>query len=124
MGMRILNAKGRTAPLYAALSLLLGLAACSGRPALSEDAVERVLSREHRCGASLQLRSQALSGEQEARICQDLGAVERRFHALFGTEGRPVAHDGNVALRANIYRTVQEFKRWAGMPVLKRLYPA
>ncbi len=103
----------------AALTLLL--AGCSGRPALNDEAVERVLSREHRCSASLVLRSQALGSEQEGRICEDLGAVERRFHAMFGTAGRPVAHDGNVALRANIYRTVAEFKRWAGrhfdMPV-------
>lgn len=103
----------------AALTLLL--AGCSGRPALNDEAVERVLSREHRCSTSLVLRSQALGSEQEGRICEDLGAVERRFHAMFGTAGRPVAHDGNVALRANIYRTVAEFKRWAGrhfdMPV-------
>ena len=103
----------------AALTLLL--VGCSGRPALNDEAVERVLSREHRCSASLVLRSQALGSEQEGRICVDLGAVERRFHAMFGTAGRPVAHDGNVALRANIYRTVAEFKRWAGrhfdMPV-------
>ncbi len=122
MWMRTLSAMGRPAALHAALvPLLLGLVACSGRPALNEDAVERVLSRAHRCGSSLLLRSQALSSEQEARICQDLAAVEQRFHALFGTEGRPVAQDGNVALRANIYRSVQEFKRWAGkhfdMPV-------
>lgn len=102
-------------------ALMLLLAGCSGRPALNEDAVQRVLSREHRCSASLVLRSQALAPEQEGRICEDLGAVERRFHAMFGTAGKPVAHDGNVALRANIYRTVAEFKRWAGrhfdMPV-------
>jgi len=39
------------------LPLALGLVACTGRPALSEDAVQRVLSHEHRCGPSLVLRS-------------------------------------------------------------------
>ena len=101
MGMKT---RSRSGLLGIGLPLVLGLAACSGRPALSEDAVQRVLGHEHRCGSSLVLRSQALNSEQEARICQDLGAVEQRFHALFGTAGRPVAHDGNEALRANICR--------------------
>lgn len=103
------------------LLLLMGLSACATPSAPKAGSVDQVLARSHRCGPSLVLRSQALTPDQEAQICSDLGVVEQRFHALFGTEGKPVPHDGNVALRANIYSSVKEFKLWAGqhfdMPV-------
>ncbi|MCV2366903.1 collagenase [Roseateles oligotrophus] len=76
--------------------------------------VEQVLSRAHRCSATLELRSQALSPQQEAQICGELAAIEIRFHRLFGTEGRPVKHDLNNSLRANIYASGDEFVRYAG----------
>lgn len=99
----------------------VALCACSAPPVQTEGSADRVLNHAHRCGPSLLLRSQALQAGQEAQICQDLGAVERRFHALFGTAGKPVAQDVNEALRANIYASVKDFKQWAGghfdMPV-------
>lgn len=76
--------------------------------------VEQVLSRQHRCSASLSLRSQALPPAQEAAICQDLAAIEQRFHQHFQTAGKPVAHDLNDSLRANIYASSESFKRHAG----------
>lgn len=98
------------------VSLVASLGGCaSGAHDHAPSAVDEVLARSHRCGPSLHLRSQALSAAQEAQICQALGEVEARFHARFGTQGRPVAHDHNVQLRANIYGSVEAFKRWAGV---------
>ncbi|WP_263557699.1 collagenase [Paucibacter sp. B2R-40] len=75
---------------------------------------DQVLSRGYRCSATLDLRSQALSPQQEQAICQELADIEARFHRVFGTEGKPVKHDLNNSLRANIYASADEFIRYAG----------
>lgn len=92
------------------------LAACATptAPPGAGPGVEQVLSRIHRCSASLSLRSQALDAQQEAAICRELAAIETRFHALFQTAGKPVPHDLNTSLRANIYRSSDDFVRYAG----------
>ncbi|MDE2428269.1 MAG: collagenase [Burkholderiales bacterium] len=75
--------------------------------------VEQVLTHVHACSATLTLRSQALTAQQEQQTCQMLSQIEQRFHQTFGTLGHPVAHDGNTSLRANIYATHADFKRYA-----------
>jgi Collagenase len=81
----------------------------------------QVLRHEYACSASLSLRTQAFQPEQERSTCAMLGQIEARFHALFGTANKPVAHDGNRSLRANIYASREDFEKYAGahfaMPV-------
>lgn len=76
-------------------------------------AVDQVLSRHKTCSPSLSLRSQALSPLQEQDACQALGELEVQFHQLFNTRGKPVRDDGNVALRANIYQSKDDFVKYA-----------
>ena len=76
--------------------------------------VDAVLGRVWRCGPSVTLRSQALTREFETNACKSLGDIEQRFHALFGTSGKPVANDFNDSLRANIYRSRDDYERYAG----------
>lgn len=83
-------------------------------PPLADANADQVLSRKHRCSATLELRSQALSAGQEAEICLELAKIEARFHSVFATEGRPVKHDHNLSLRANIYASAEDFVRYAG----------
>jgi hypothetical protein len=82
--------------------------------AVEAGGADQVLSRSHRCSATLDLRSQALSPQQEQAICRELAEIEARFHRVFGTEGKPVKHDMNHSLRANIYASADEFVRYAG----------
>ncbi|MCV2357479.1 collagenase [Paucibacter sp. TC2R-5] len=90
-------------------------AASESNPAAGEaGGADQVMSRSHRCSATLDLRSQALSAQQEQAICRELAEIEARFHRLFGTEGKPVKHDLNNSLRANIYASADEFVRYAG----------
>lgn len=76
--------------------------------------VSEVLRGQHRCSASLQLRYASLSAAQLTQICTDLAALEQRFHQLLRTGHKPVAHDGNSALRANIYASRADYQRYAG----------
>lgn len=77
-------------------------------------AVTQVLTRQHVCSASLQLRSQAMSTQQEREACQMLGELEKKFHATFNTLGKPVNHDNNTNLRANIYASKADYLKYAG----------
>jgi hypothetical protein len=66
----------------------------------------------------LNLRSEALSDDQEQAACQQLGQLEKKFHQLFAGSGKtlaPVKHDNNQSLRANIYRNKNSFAEQAGM---------
>ncbi|MCV2365679.1 collagenase [Paucibacter sp. DJ1R-11] len=102
----------------------MGVLACGLLPALHAFSaeppppplapVDQVLARKHRCSDSLELRSQALSPQQESEICRELSEIEARFHRVFGTEGRPIKNDQNRSLRANIYASGDDFVRYAG----------
>lgn len=81
----------------APLSLPADAATPAGAPAVSE-----VLQQQHRCSDTLQLRHANLKPAQLTQICIDLAALEQRFHQLLQTGHKPVAHDGNSTLRANI----------------------
>jgi len=98
----------------AGATLMLAACATPTVPPSAGPGVEQVLGRVHRCSVSLSLRSQALDAQQEAAICRELAAIETRFHALFHTAGKPVPHDLNTSLRANIYRSGDDFVRYAG----------
>lgn len=76
--------------------------------------VDQVLTRVHVCSPTIILRSQALTPETESKTCEMLSKVEQRFHQLFGTQGKPVRHDNNSSLRANIYQSREDFQRYAG----------
>jgi len=77
-------------------------------------AVDQILSQQHHCSASLTLRSAALTTAQQQRACEQLAAIEQRFHQLFQSAGKPVKHDQNFRLRANIYASKQQYTEFAG----------
>jgi microbial collagenase len=103
------------------LAATASLAACGSTPLKNEKQqdsaknieIQKVLSRTHACGPTLILRSQALTPEQELATCNMLSEVEQRFHHSFNTEGKPVKHDFNTALRANIYQSRDDFVKYA-----------
>lgn len=92
---------------------------------ISLKGVDLILNRQHICSATLSLRSEALTPEQEQAACQQLGQLEKEFHRLFsGSASKmltPLKHDNNSSLRANIYRDQASFALYAGkhfnMPV-------
>ena len=55
------------------------------------------------------LRYQAMTAEDVNQACRILLETETRFHELFGTAGKPVLHDNNTRLRANIYASVDDY---------------
>lgn len=75
--------------------------------------VAEVLNQIHQCSPALQLRSVALNQAQQSQNCIDLAKVEQRFMRLFRNP-RPVQHDGNTMLRANIYQSKQQYVEFAG----------
>jgi microbial collagenase len=76
--------------------------------------VAQILPQQHRCSDSLLLRSAALSPSQQQAACAQLAAIEQRFHQLFQSAGKPVKHDHNSMLRANIYPSKQQYTTFAG----------
>ncbi len=76
--------------------------------------VDQILSQQHQCSASLTLRSAALTQAQQQAACSQLAAIEQRFHQLFQSAGKPVKHDHNTMLRANIYQSKQQYVEFAG----------
>ncbi len=95
-----------------ALQAMPAEASTASVPSLA--AVTEVLSQQHRCSATLLLRHAKLTKMQTSQICTELAAVEQRFHQLLNTGQKPVADDGNSALRANIYGSRADFERFAG----------
>lgn len=84
---------------------------------ISLKGVDLILQRQHICSATLSLRSEALTPEQEQAACEQLGRLEKEFHRLFsGSTNKtltPVKHDNNHSLRANIYRDQASFALYA-----------
>jgi microbial collagenase len=81
------------------------------------DAAALVLTQVHQCNSSLQLRSVALTQTQQSQNCADLAKVEQRFMRLFDNP-KPVLHDGNSMLRANIYQSKQQYVQLASQHFL------
>lgn len=81
------------------------------------EAAAGVLTQLHQCSPALQLRSVALNKKQQSQNCLDLAKVEQRFMLLFENP-KPVLHDSNVMLRANIYQSKQQYAELAGQHFL------
>jgi microbial collagenase len=75
----------------------------------NQSEIETVLSHSHDCSENLVLRHQAMTPESVTMACTLLLETETRFHILFGTAGKPVLHDHNTRLRANIYASKDEY---------------
>jgi len=69
----------------------------------NEKKINQVLSHEHYCADNIVLRYQRMSPQDVDDSCQLLKETEQRFHQLFGRQHKPLLHDNNSVLRANIY---------------------
>lgn len=74
--------------------------------------VDAVLKIQHQCSPSLIIRAQALSQTQIQDACEMLSKQEARFHELLGTLDKPVKHDNNTAMRANIYADADAYRTY------------
>jgi hypothetical protein len=75
--------------------------------------IQEILSHSYECPSAVTIRSQALTPKDEKNTCEMLNEIDRTFHAAFSTDGKPVKHDLNTRLRANIYKTEKDFKKYA-----------
>jgi len=78
----------------------------------NEAQINQVLSNEHYCADNLVLRYQTMSSQDVIDSCQLLMATEARFHQLFDRRGKPVLHDNNNVLRANIYAGRDDYVKY------------
>ena len=65
--------------------------------------ITQVLSQNHKCSDTIEIRSESLSVQQLTQACKLLSAQETEFHRLFNTKDSPVNDDYNQSMRANIY---------------------
>ncbi len=71
--------------------------------------IDAVLSQSHACSDTIIIRSQALTKKQISDACELLQKQEANFHQLFGTLNKPVAHDNNHSMRANVYHSREDY---------------
>jgi len=69
----------------------------------NEKQINEVLSNEHYCSDNLILRHQSMTGKNIEDSCKLLLDTQDRFQQMFNRQGKPVLHDNNAVLRANIY---------------------
>lgn len=69
-----------------------------------------VLSHTFRCNDAWAIRHQSLTDAQVKQACAMMEANEIKFHTLFSTKNKPVAHDYNTFMTANIYASSAEYK--------------
>ncbi len=79
------------------------LALSSSYTAAFQKSVNDVLSQNHKCSPTIQIRSESLTTTQITQACDLLSKQEAQFHSLFSTQSTPVADDNNLSMRANIY---------------------
>ena len=75
----------------------------------NQSEIAKVLSHQHHCADNLVLRYQSMSKQAIDESCQLLLSTEQRFHQLFNRKGKPVLHDNNTVLRANIYASRDDY---------------
>ena len=74
--------------------------------------ISEILTQEHACSDTIVIRSQALTKTQIDQACQLLGKQEAKFHQLFSTQGKPVANDNNISMRANVYHSREDYTQY------------
>ncbi len=94
------------------LTGLLSLSACHSSVEEDPTSLAAVLSQHHACSDTIVIRSQALTAEQIAEACTLMGKQEAKFHRLFGTQGKPVANDNNMSMRANVYHSREDYTQY------------
>ena len=94
------------------LTGLLSLSACHSSVQEDPTSLAAVLSQNHACSDTIVIRSQALTEEQVAEACTLMSKQETRFHQLFGTQGKPVANDNNMSMRANVYHSREDYTQY------------
>lgn len=78
----------------------------------NEKQINEVLANVHYCADNLVLRHQRMSEQNIIDSCKLLLETEERFHTLFNRRGKPVLHDNNDVLRANIYASRDDYVKY------------
>ena len=78
----------------------------------NEAKINQVLANQHYCADNLVLRFQVMSQQNIEDSCKLLLETEKRFHTLFNTRGKPLLHDNNDVLRANIYASREDYVKY------------
>ncbi|NRA60479.1 MAG: collagenase [Psychrobium sp.] len=78
----------------------------------NEKKINQVLSNVHYCADNIVLRFQTMSTQDITDSCKLLKDTETRFHQLFNRQGKPVLHDNNNILRANIYAGRDDYVKY------------
>lgn len=78
----------------------------------NEAQINQVLSNVHYCADNIVLRYQAMSEENIADSCKLLLETQATFHRLFKRQGKPLMHDNNDVLRANIYAGRDDYVKY------------
>jgi len=79
---------------------------------INKDKIKQVLAFEHHCADNLVLRYQKMSASDIEESCKLLKDTEERFHQMFNRKDKPLLHDNNDVLRANIYAGRDDYVKY------------
>lgn len=74
--------------------------------------INQVLGNGHNCTDNIILRYQSMSEQNIIDSCALLLDTETRFQKLFNRQDKPVLHDNNTVLRANIYASRKDYVKY------------
>lgn len=101
----------KTKLLGLAIALTASLQGCN--KIAKEQEISSVLNQVTYCNETTIIRSQGLEQKQIGYACTMLTGVNKKFHRLFGTKGKPIADDNSLILRANVYDSKESFEKYA-----------
>ncbi len=74
--------------------------------------INQVLSNVHHCADNIVLRYQTMSAQDISDSCKLLLDTQERFHGMFKRQHKPLLHDNNTVLRANIYAGRDDYVKY------------
>lgn len=80
-----------------------------------EDVEAVALPIRHQCPTNFKIRAQSLTAAQRSSVCDDLEALQTRFHRIFNTSGSPVAGDLNDELEVVIFASSDQYQLYGGV---------
>ncbi|ASP39535.1 hypothetical protein CHH28_12995 [Bacterioplanes sanyensis] len=80
-----------------------------------DDIDAAILSIRHQCPSTFSVRAQSLTPQQRDSVCDDLLALQQRFHRLFGQADSPVADDYNDQLEVVIFASSDQYQLYGGV---------
>lgn len=110
---------GPTAPLWVGIAEMVDFydgqnCAEYGTCDLQQRLIDAVLTVQHTCGPSIDIRAQQMSAEELDATCTSLTGQDAFFHDKVQSGGQPVADDNNTNIEVVVFDSGDDYQTYAG----------